>query len=161
MPSHGCLHPLLCSRWERVRLWHNANHAMLAPLVRLRIGIVAGFNKQLAARRLQPVPIMEGRSLLASAGILLHMRCFQNTALATLPPPGNDLARCLNWGGGMGAYQGQGVGDLLGLLEQCAVTLLDRWNVRFTPQVRVARLLSCVLLAAVVAFTFRIPSCFS
>jgi hypothetical protein len=36
----------------------------------------------------------------------------------------------------MGAYQGRGVGDLLGLLEQCAVTLLDRWNVRFTPQVR-------------------------
>jgi hypothetical protein len=35
----------------------------------------------------------------------------------------------------MGAYQGQSVGDILGLLEQCAVTLLDRWSVRFTPQV--------------------------
>ena len=47
---------------------------------------------------------------------------------------GNDLARCLNWGGGMYAYQQHGVGDLLGLLEQSAVTLLDRWNVRITPQ---------------------------
>lgn len=35
----------------------------------------------------------------------------------------------------MGAYTGQSIGDLLSLLEQCAVTLLDRWNVQFTPQV--------------------------
>ena len=46
--------------------------------------------------------------------------------------PGNDLARCLNWGGGMYAYQQAGVGELLGLLEQSAVTLLDRWDVRIT-----------------------------
>ena len=53
------------------------------------------------------------------------------------PPPGagNDLARCLSWGGGMYAYQQTSVQHLLALLEQSTATLLDRWNVTIVPQV--------------------------
>lgn len=57
-----------------------------------------------------------------------------------LPPPmavfpigtGNDLARCLNWGGNMSAHQGASPLQLLALMEQSAVTLLDRWRVSFS-----------------------------
>ena len=60
-------------------------------------------------------------------------------ALRYPPPPplrsGNDLARCLNWGGSIAQLQQQ---PLPGLLEEVAVavpTLLDRWDVRITPEV--------------------------
>ncbi|XP_010314220.1 diacylglycerol kinase 1-like [Solanum lycopersicum] len=54
------------------------------------------------------------------------------------PPPvailpagtGNDLARVLSWGGGLGAVERQGgLCTLLHDIEQAAVTILDRWKV--------------------------------
>lgn len=54
------------------------------------------------------------------------------------PPPvailpagtGNDLARVLSWGGGLGTVERQGgLCTLLQDLEHAAVTILDRWKV--------------------------------
>ncbi|XP_050223080.1 diacylglycerol kinase 1 [Mercurialis annua] len=54
------------------------------------------------------------------------------------PPPvailpagtGNDLARVLSWGGGLGSVERQGgLCTLLQHIEQAAVTILDRWKV--------------------------------
>lgn len=54
------------------------------------------------------------------------------------PPPvailpagtGNDLARVLSWGGGLGSVERQGgLCTLLHDIEQAAVTILDRWKV--------------------------------
>lgn len=54
------------------------------------------------------------------------------------PPPvailpagtGNDLARVLSWGGGMGALEKQGgLFAYLHQIEHAAVTILDRWKV--------------------------------
>mmetsp|Transcript_35862 Transcript_35862/g.101515 ORF Transcript_35862/g.101515 Transcript_35862/m.101515 type:complete len:950 (-) Transcript_35862:353-3202(-) len=56
------------------------------------------------------------------------------------PPPvgvlplgtGNDLARCLNWGGGMHAVRESGMSALMSEIQRAAVVLLDRWEVRIT-----------------------------
>lgn len=54
------------------------------------------------------------------------------------PPPvailpagtGNDLARVLSWGGGLGAIQRQGgLCTVLHHIEHAAVTILDRWKI--------------------------------
>lgn len=54
------------------------------------------------------------------------------------PPPvailpagtGNDLARVLSWGGGLGAIERQGgLCTVLHHIEHAAVTILDRWKV--------------------------------
>lgn len=59
------------------------------------------------------------------------------------PPPvailpagtGNDLARVLSWGGGLGSVERQGgLCTLLHDIEQAAVTILDRWKVSVVNQ---------------------------
>ncbi len=48
-------------------------------------------------------------------------------AIALLPlGTGNDLARCLNWGGGLGAFHSRGLSAVLQDIEQSTVALLDR-----------------------------------
>ena len=46
---------------------------------------------------------------------------------------GNDLARCLGWGGGHGAWQQEGVGAMLAEVQQAALSHIDRWDVGFAP----------------------------
>lgn len=61
------------------------------------------------------------------------------------PPPvailpagtGNDLARVLSWGAGLGSVERQGgLCTLLDHIEHAAVTILDRWKVSFSSQHR-------------------------
>ncbi|KAK9855135.1 hypothetical protein WJX84_000838 [Apatococcus fuscideae] len=60
---------------------------------------------------------------------------------AWTPPPlailplgtGNDLARCLNWGGGLAALREQGLPAALAQIEQASLSLLDRWQVAIQP----------------------------
>ena len=42
---------------------------------------------------------------------------------------GNDLARCLNWGGGLYTIKQRGLAAVLHDVEHAIVALLDRWNV--------------------------------
>ncbi|KAL4422402.1 hypothetical protein ABPG75_008599 [Micractinium tetrahymenae] len=57
------------------------------------------------------------------------------------PPPvavlplgtGNDLARCLGWGGGHGPWQQESVSTMLAEVQHAAPLHIDRWNVRFAP----------------------------
>ncbi|KAL0025763.1 hypothetical protein WJX77_009943 [Trebouxia sp. C0004] len=56
-------------------------------------------------------------------------------AIALLPlGTGNDLARCLNWGGGLGAFHSRGLSAVLQDIEQSTVALLDRWDIKIQPQ---------------------------
>lgn len=59
------------------------------------------------------------------------------------PPPvailpagtGNDLARVLSWGGGLGSVQKQGgLATVLHHIEHAAVTILDRWKISIVNQ---------------------------
>lgn len=59
------------------------------------------------------------------------------------PPPvailpagtGNDLARVLSWGGGLGSVERQGgLCTVLQDIENAAVTILDRWKVSILNQ---------------------------
>ena len=48
-------------------------------------------------------------------------------AIALLPlGTGNDLARCLNWGAGLGAFHNRGLSAVLQDIERSTVALLDR-----------------------------------
>ena len=59
------------------------------------------------------------------------------------PPPvavfplgtGNDLARCLGWGGGYGSWKTEGVVGILQAVAQASVALLDRWTLTFIEEV--------------------------
>ena len=52
-------------------------------------------------------------------------------AIALLPlGTGNDLARCLNWGGGLGGFHSRGLSAVLQDIEQSTVALLDRSSSR-------------------------------
>ncbi|KAJ0235308.1 Diacylglycerol kinase 1 [Hirschfeldia incana] len=57
-------------------------------------------------------------------------------AVAILPAgTGNDLARILNWGGGLGSLERQGgLSTVLQNIEHAAVTVLDRWKVSILNQ---------------------------
>lgn len=47
---------------------------------------------------------------------------------------GNDLARCLGWGGGLHAIMQKGMQYLLQDIQKNAIVgLLDRWNVHIIP----------------------------
>ena len=66
--------------------------------------------------------------------------------VARCPCAGNDLARCLNWGGSMGSYASHSARDMLRAVNQSTVALLDRWNVSIAPTARPqpsCRCLSC------------------
>lgn len=47
---------------------------------------------------------------------------------------GNDLARCLNWGGGLYVLRDRGLPAMLHDVEHATVSLLDRWDVQITKQ---------------------------
>lgn len=48
-------------------------------------------------------------------------------AIALLPlGTGNDLARCLNWGGGLGGFHSRGLSAVLQDIERSTIALLDR-----------------------------------
>lgn len=49
---------------------------------------------------------------------------------APLDTPGNDLARCLGWGGGHGAWAQEGVGAMLAEVQHGAPVHIDRWAAR-------------------------------
>jgi diacylglycerol kinase (ATP) len=47
---------------------------------------------------------------------------------------GNDLARVLNWGGGLSGFQQRGLSAVLQDIEQSTLTLLDRWSITIEPR---------------------------
>ena len=50
------------------------------------------------------------------------------------PAAGNDLARCLNWGGGLYVLRDRGLPAMLHDVEHATVSLLDRWTVKIARQ---------------------------
>ena len=52
------------------------------------------------------------------------------------PCPGNDLARCLGWGGGNGKWAQEGIGTMLAEVQHAAPLHIDRWDVALAPPPR-------------------------
>lgn len=52
---------------------------------------------------------------------------------------GNDLARCLNWGGGLGSVRSRGLDHCLLEVALAQQVQVDRWRVCIEPQVRGGR----------------------
>lgn len=48
---------------------------------------------------------------------------------------GNDLARCLNWGGGLGSVRSRGLDHCLLEVALAQQVQVDRWRVTIEPQV--------------------------
>lgn len=72
---------------------------------------------------------------------MLTMRC-TNTIMvsrhqsALLACSGNDLARCLGWGGNLSQYAGNSLASVLNEVAAATPVRMDRWSVTLTPLVR-------------------------
>lgn len=55
---------------------------------------------------------------------------------------GNDLARCLRWGGG---YEGESIPKLLEKLARSDIVMMDRWNISIETKVDKAESLAIPL----------------